>query len=385
MSVYAKKRKNGEAIYRYDFQLKGRRFLSPSGFPTRRKAEAAEAARRQRILEGKEDDAGEQLTFDEAAGLWWRDKGAQLGDAKILEGRIERLVSLIGRNTRVVDIKTRTINDAIQRRRNLLTRGKPPSPSTVNRDIIDTARPIIRYAGKIHELRLPAIAWDDLRQREPDADSSHREFTAEQIAAWAEGLGPVERFFLGLALAYGPRFGELFFPLDAAGYDADGSPQLLLGRYKGRDGWKQRRKDGSLLPLPIDEDYLTLILALAERARAAGAETIWVEERAPGSFTEISYWSMHHRLRHAAAKAGVPAGRIIHGMRHHAGTAILRATRDLMMAKRLLGHRQVSTTQRYAQVDSRDLRGGLARVSRPVLDALTHVQKKDEQKPDDTE
>ncbi len=373
MSVYPRKRQKGETEYVYDFVVQGRRFLSPAGFPTRRKAEAAEEARRQRVLEGKEDDdQRERLTLDEAAGLWWRDKGQYLGDAKILEGRIERLVALIGPRTRVVDIKFATVNEAITTRRKRLTRGKPPAPSTVNRDVIDTLRPIIKHAGKVHELRLPTIAWDDLRLAEPDKSASHREFTAAQMRAWAAPLEDVERFFLGLALTYGPRFGEMYFHLDAPSRDTHGAPQLELGRYKGRDGWKTKRKDGSLLPLPIDEDHFTAIVARAERARAAGLDTIWFKEvetreGEPPRLEEITYWAMHHRLRRAAAKAGIPSGRLIHGMRHHAGTAILRATRDIMMSKRLLGHRQVSTTERYAQIDTSDLRGGLANVPRPAL------------------
>ncbi|HRE42775.1 MAG TPA: site-specific integrase [Terricaulis sp.] len=379
MSVYPRKRKDGSTAYIYDFVLKGRRFLSPSGgFETRRKAEAAERTRRQRVIDGKEDQP-DDISLDDAAGLWWRDKGQHLGSSKELEGRVERLIALIGARKMLSEIRTATVNDAIQLRRRRTHRNRPPSNSTINRDVIDTLRPIIRYAAKIHELKLPAIAWDDLRLAQPDKSASHREFTSEQMGAWANALEqPIERFFLGLALTYGPRFGEMFFHLDAPGKDAAGAPQLELGRYKGRHGWKSKRKDGSLHPLPIDDEHLAPILALADKARAAGLDTIWFDESAPDLAgrvhrTEITYWGMHHRLRKAAEAAGVPPGRLIHGMRHHAGSAILRATRDIMMANRLLGHSDIATTQRYAQIDNRDLRGGLARVSRPVPEAISHA------------
>jgi len=54
------------------------------------------------------------------------------------------------------------------------------------------------------------------------------------------------------------------------------------------------------------------------------------------------------RLKAVALRAGVPwLG--VHALRHTAGTEIVRATGDLEIAARLLGHQQLETTRIYVQ------------------------------------
>lgn len=379
MSVYARKRKDGSTAWRYDFVVKGRRFLSPArGFETRRKAEAAEAARRARIDAGKEDEP-DDISLDEAAGLWWRDRGQRLKSAPIMAKRIERLLALIGPQRKLRDIKTRTVNDALQKRRATPVHGRAPANATINRDVIDTLRPILRYAARVYDLALPAIAWEELREDEPR--EVVREFSDAEIAAWGQALGSdVERFFLGLALTYGPRFGELFFPVEAPELDDPTRARLIIGRYKGRYGWSDKRKDGSTLAIPLDSAHAEGLAAIVAKAKAAGLETCWFAEDAKGGVTEITYWGMYARLKGAARRAGIAPGRIIHGMRHHAGSALLRATGNIIIAQRILGHRQVATTQRYAHANESDLRQGIDAVSRRVPAALLRAPKKHEEK-----
>ena len=66
-----------------------------------------------------------------------------------------------------------------------------------------------------------------------------------------------------------------------------------------------------------------MLAPFADRARELGARTIWLEEK-NGRWASISYEAMRGRLLRAALKAWIDQGRIIHGMRHHAGTAIAR-------------------------------------------------------------
>lgn len=302
------------------------------------------------------------MSLDEAAGLWWRDVAQHKDSASTDAIRIQTLFRLFGKNTAIADIRTATVNDAIQKRRAETVRGKQVSPSTVNRDIIDTLRPILRHVHALYEdqgLSLPTIQWGKMRLPEPD--EVRREFTAQQIAEWGAALGSnVERIFLGTALTYGPRFGELFFPPGALVLDDPGGPYVMLGRYKGRDGWRETRKDGSVLKVPLAIQDARVLGALASRAQAANLDTIWFDVRGD-EVSEISYWGMHSRLRTAARAAGIPPGRIIHGMRHHAGTTLLRSSGNLMLVRDALGHKDVATTQRYAHASDDDLRAALAR------------------------
>lgn len=384
MSVYPRKRKDGSVRWLYDFIIDGRRFHGATGQTTRKGAEAYEARRRREIAEGKDDR--EAVTLDVAAGRWWRDVGKHNRTADTIEKRIKTVLRLIGPETLIEDIKAATVQDAIQRRREepvinaaseagaakRKKRGeivavKKVSNSTVNRDVIDTLRPILRHAEEVYEVPLPRIAWRKLRLKEPPPVV--QEFSHTQIKAWSDQLGDTERVFLAIALTYGPRLGELFFPPSSLQLDNPSNPRLLLGRYKGRE-WRDSRKDGSLHEVPLLPHHARVLAALATRAAAAKLDVIWFDETPKGDLIEISYWGMTSRLRRAAERAGLgDVKRLLHGMRHHAGTQLLRETNNLVVAQRTLGHRQIATTTRYAHANDADVRAGLAAVSRSGPDA----------------
>lgn len=412
MSVWSKKRADGATYWVYEFQRQGRRFFSPlGGYETRRKAEAAENERKERVRSGKEDQR-DDLSLDEAAGLYWQDVGQHHKGAETTYHAIQTVLRLIGPHTNLSKVRTATVNDAVQRRRQELVvnaaakKGearaaaegrkaparktpKTLAPATVNREIVEVLRPIINHAAEMYELALPRIAWAKVKLKVEG--EVQREFSAAEIEAWVGALTRwVDQFFLGLALTYGPRFGELFCPPDAVKASAAGD-ELALGRWKGRKGvWKTTRKDGSLHRLPIEPEHARVLSYLAEKAKAAGLDTIWFDEDVGdeggrSTLTEITYWGMHRRLKLAAKRAGIEdMTRLIHGMRHHAGTTILRRTGNLVLAQRLLGHKKVTTTQRYAHVANADLRAGIEAVSRQGPEALTRALPKPEEKSEDS-
>lgn len=379
MSVYARKRKDGSVRWLYDFIIDGRRFHGATGQATRKGAEAYEARRRREIAEGKDERA--LITLDIAAGRWWRDVARHNRTAETIDKRIKTVLRLIGKDTPIEEIKSATVLDAIQKRRDENTvnasadagaakrkrRGdmvvvKKVSNSTVNRDVIDTLRPILRHAEEVYELALPRIPWRKLRLKEPPPVV--QEYSHAQIKTWSDELGDTERVFLAIALTYGPRLGELFFPPSSLQLDNPSNPRLMLGRYKGRD-WRESRKDGSLHEVPLLPHHARVLAALASRAAAAKLDVIWFDETPRGDLIEITYWGMASRLRRAAQRAGLgDVKRLLHGMRHHAGTQLLRETNNLVVAQRTLGHRQIATTTRYAHANDEDVRAGLAAVSR---------------------
>lgn len=403
MSVYRPRRPirpgepapQGEAAFRspfwhYKFDLAGVRYSGSTGQRTKRAAQQYEEGLRRKIASGeheRERRAAEEaaarvdhaaMTLQAAASRWWLDVGQHKRSSSTSWLRIACVLRLFGKETPIGDIKTATVSDAIQRRRAELVRGRPVANATVNRDVIDTLRPILSHVEALYEddgLVLPRIKWGRLRL--PERGEINREFTDEQVKAWAAALGPVERVFLGFALTYGPRFGEMFFPPSSLVADDPGGPYVLLGRYKGRDGWRDVRKDGTVHRLPLEPGDARLLAALASRAAAAGLDVIWFD-LVNGEPREISYGTLRKRLLRGAELAKIPPGRIIHGMRHHAGTSILRATGNLMLARSLLGHSDVATTQRYAHAGDADLRAGLAAVRRNSAGMIAHAPKKDE-------
>jgi hypothetical protein len=323
------------------------------------------------------------MTLSQAALLYWESKGKHLRTAPAVERKIELLLRLLGEHKRVTEISTADIDAAMQKRRNEFaenkargarraSRPKKVAPSTVNRDLIGQLRPILNHAAEMHNVTLQRINWKRLKIPETQP-RVREEFTDEEVDAWSAELGRYERMFLIIAMTYGARFGEMFFPPDAVKAPFTDKPVLEIGRYIGRSGVvRTSRKDGSLHRSPLTIEHGHALGVLAQRAAAAKLPVIWFDEMPDGKLLPITYWGMNARLIKAAARAGIEKGRIIHGMRHHAATNIARRTRSVLLAQKALGHKQASTTQRYAHVTEDDLRAGFTEVSRHSPAALEH-------------
>ena len=356
MSVY-KPRKS--RFWQFDFVLDGRRFHGSTGQATRR---AAETVERQKRLEAATGQLGAvaNLTLDEGAGRWWAEVGIHRGDAVDVERRISRLIELIGGKTKLSDINQVTVADAIATRRGqFFAKSKaadaklyPVTDSTVNRDVIETLRPIVKRARthwtpKGVQHGLPEIDWRELRLREPRALS--RIYSPTERAAWLASCQEDLQLALDMMLTYGLRYGELFFPLDAFAPDPE-EPTLTLQKGRKRD---------VVLHLPIRRDHGRELAARIARARAAGLDHAWFwqdEEQALKAYTPSQ---VEYRLTKAADAAKVTGGRRIHGARHHAGSTILKRTKNLKAVQGLLGHASITSSQRYAHVLIADLREAL--------------------------
>jgi integrase len=224
-----------------------------------------------------------------------------------------------------------------------------PANATVNRDVIGTLRPVLNRAKKHWGAKgLEEIAWDDLHLKEPGEHI--RVYSEAERSAWLAECGPTAGLALQLLLTYGMRFGELFFPLDA--FDPEG-PRLSISK---------RKRDVPLV-LPLLDSHAAEIKTRLGRARSANLPTIWfVEVVQGGGDTElepISYYGMQARLRSAAKRAGIKPGRILHGTRHHAGTSILRASKNLKVTQQALGHADIKSTMRYAHALEDDVLAAL--------------------------
>jgi integrase len=351
MSVYkpAKSR-----FWQFDFVYRGRRFHGSTGQETRRHAEAVERKFRLDAAEGRLGDAA-QLTLDQAVDKYWVEVGQRRGDAVDTWRRLERLLALIPKTMPVADITTSVVSAAVQKRRGITFKKSKakyakeyaPTNGTVNRDVIQTLRPILRRAA-IHwgAKGLPAINWAELTLPEPR--ETVRIYSREEMAAWDRECGPTAALALRLILIYGLRMGELFFKLDA--FQAEG-PRL---------SWTKGRKLDVPHTIPLLTRDAREIAARAGRARKADLEHIWFVEVVgkDGEVTlePLTYYGLQARLKNAAKRAGITGGRVIHGARHHAGTTAMRASGSMKVTQRLLGHIDPKSTQRYVHAMDEDVR-----------------------------
>lgn len=344
-------------LWQYDFQYKSQRYHGSTGQANRRAAEAVERKIRQDAAEGRLGD-GAQLTLDEACGRYWLEHAKDRGDAVDTERRIKRLLTLIPKNTRLADITTAIVSTAVQRRRGQTFKKSKKEDAkeyavtngTVNRDVIDTLRPILRRA-RIHwgAKGLPEIAWGDLKLTVPR--ESVRIYSPAEQVTWRDQCGPTAELALRLLLTYGMRFGELFFHPSA--YQGEG-PRLA---------WTKGRKGDVPHTVPLLPTDAADVAARVSRALAAGLETIWyietVDPKGRVDLEALSYTALQSRLRTAAKRAGIEPGRVIHGARHHAGTRIMRASGDMKVVQRLLGHIDPKSTHRYVHTLEADVRAAL--------------------------
>ena len=363
MSVY---KPQNSRIWQYDFVIGGKRYHGSTGVLTRRKAEEVERIKRNEAATGQLGLVA-KMTLDAAAGRYWIEKGQQRGDAADVERRIDVLLALFGKNTKLGDITQDKVASAIERRRGMtFKKGKDRvrrdgtvapakeyavTDSTVNRDVIETLRPILKRARthwtpKASAHGLPEIDWRELRLREPRGLS--RIYADDERAAWLAAMDDDVRLALDMLLTYGLRLGELMFPLSAIQPEGD-EPTLTLQKGRKRD---------VILHLPLRQDHARALAARISQAREAKLNTVWIYQ-AGKKRKAYSVGQLEYRISKAADRAGVSGERRIHGARHHAGSTILKRTRNLKAVQGLLGHATIASSQRYAHVLMSDLREAL--------------------------
>jgi len=344
-------------FWHYDFTIQGERFHGSTGQETKRSALAYERRRRSEAAEGRLGDAA-QMPLDMAADRWWIEKGSERGDAATVAKRLETLITIIGPDKKLCNIDGAVVSAAVEmRRRQTFARSDKPNakrypikPATVNRDIIETLRPILQRAKKHWGARgLPEIDWGEYRLTEPAP--VQRLYTDDQMLRWREEAHrscEAASAALGLLLRYGMRYDELFFELDW--FKPDTRELVMPGHARKRDVWNH---------IPLLEADARDLAARIGRARAAGLATAWFYEKG-GRLVALTYGGLSERLERAARKAGLTENRLIHGARHHAGTSLLRSTKgNLALVKKLLGHENIQSTMRYAHALTDDLRDAL--------------------------
>lgn len=363
MSVYKPQK---SPYFQYDFQIKGRRFHGSTGVETRRAAEEVERRIRRQAALGELDDAS-QMTIDQAADRWWDEHGATLKGGDRLEARIERVVKLIGPATPLREITTKVVARAIEKRRGqtrVHTRAEGareylPTDSTVNRDMIDTLRPILNRARRTWEARLPEIDWAALRKAEPKPKPT--EFAGDDYERMLAKVLPHWHPMIDFSKRYGVRLAELFF-----GFDDLDVTKLDNARVKLRD-----RKGGDQHVIPLLPEDAAAMAARLGRARAAGLKTVWFREKklpGPGGkviLKPLTYGGLEIAVRRAMTRSGLRASKGmkgIHATRHHAAMATLRKTKNIRVAQLLLGHADIKSTMVYAHAIEDDVRQALADV-----------------------
>jgi hypothetical protein len=333
MSVY----KRGD-VWHYDITVDGNRYRASTEQTSRAAAIKVEARERERAKLGAPHR--DIPTLRQAADQWFKARAADRRSGLTTAHRIKIALRHIDGSRPVSEIGTADIEAAVQSRRMDETHnGRPPTNSTVNRDIIDsTLRPILNYCADALEHPIRRISWKAVRLPEPRGRT--RTFTVAEMRAWRAALPAWHRPVFDFMALYGARLREAFFAPGALDVDA-GEVRII-----------DRKNDADLI-IPLLPEDIADLAARASRAKAAGLGVIWYRDLG-GRLVQIHWRAFQSASRAALAVAGITDARPAHDLRHHAATAVRRSG-DITLAQMLLGHDDIKSTNRYAHANKADL------------------------------
>jgi site-specific recombinase XerD len=157
---------------------------------------------------------------------------------------------------------------------------------------------------------------------------------------------------------------------------------LSLGALAGEAGARRmevKGKGGKVRPVPVDpaldrvlEEYLS------ERKRRFPKEDLdhpstplFVDVRDRRMTVDQIRYLIEKLYVRAGIRAQVPAGALVHALRHTFATAALEAGADVVELQELLGHASLETTRRYLSATAQGLRHVIA--AHPSQAALRQV------------
>lgn len=344
MSVYKTPK---SPYWQYDFQRKGRRFHGSTGCTRKIDAERHEAELKRRAVLGQETKPG--ITVDEACGTWWAAVGAEEKNHATTRYQLNNLIVGLGANVLLADISHPALDLYVAKRRAKVAN------ASVNRET-EIARRVWRYA-RDHEFDVPDIDWGKLMLKE--AQERVRELTAGEEKALFEQLPPDLAALVEFALLSGQRRSAVVTMLWK---DVDLQGMRATVRTKGGG----KRKGPKLHTFPLTPRMAAII---ANRPKVcAQVFTYECERPSPprqdrprrlkGERYPFSAQGWMRKWRKALTDADIEDFRF-HDIRHTAGTRVLRATGNLKVVQKLLGHVDVKTTARYAHAMEDDVRDAL--------------------------
>ncbi|WP_246259218.1 tyrosine-type recombinase/integrase [Chelativorans oligotrophicus] len=353
MSVY---KRPGSEFYSYDFRCRGHRFSGSTSCTTKREAEAYEKDLKRQVR-AQTADMSAPMTFITASTLWWEQKGQFRGDSVDQERYLAWLQDFIGRKTLIADISDSEIARAVAKRR-----GEPvefrnkngkltkpphlPSNATVNRAVCEPMRAILNRARKIWKQKVQDIEWKDhfleesqerVREATPGEEST-------ALAKMRDDYEPALRF----AFLSGCRRAEIV------------GLQWSKVNFFSREFTVTGKGDRSRT-LPMTEPIFALLWELKDHHPEYVFTYICRRPRkgqVKGKRYPITIEGFKTAWRRGRKRAGLVDFKF-HDTRHTAATRLMRATGNLKLAQKLLGHTEIATTSRYAHVTKDDLRAGM--------------------------
>jgi len=368
MSLYRHKRSR---FWQFDFEICGQRFFGSTELTDKRDATTFEKKQKteaRRLVESIPRTDSTPLSIDRAAARWWDEHGRNLNDPD-LKARLDWLVAAIGPRTPLHAITNDTVSKLVQaRKRDVRRAGRDEhgkqlyrqiTARTVNKTTVSLLRRVLRRAKENWNAALPIEpVWKKHLLKE--TRRAVRELTpAEDLtldAVECAEFANLRRF----AEITGLRRRNLLLTWSQVDFDAGviriiskgGVPRTLpLSRDAYAILWVQRGHHA--------EWVFTFIAQRSRKCPKTGRRFF------KGIRYPITYYGIGSNHR-KWAKAGVDAR--IHDLRHTTGMRTLRATGNLRVVQKILGHTDIAITAKFytdATVD--DMRSAMETTASSTL------------------
>jgi integrase len=330
----------GSKVWSYDIRIRGTRFCGSTGETDRRYAERW-------LIEFKKQKAQEiaglaglaPMTFAVASSRWWDERGQYRKNDRATVRELAWLQTHIGMN-----VMLRAIDNNAVSRLVALRRADGASPATVNRSVVEPLRAIINRA-KVWDQSVARIEWNEHLLKEPQ--ERVREMTpAEEATLFAtlrSDLHPIANFLVLTGL----RRAEAC-ALKWADVDLVGARMIVRGKGGFVDRLPLSNAAVELLRGELGNHH-TLVFTFVNRNRSSNE----CGSRSPitPSFLGLEFWKVRNTI-------GLHDLRL-HDLRHTAATRMIRSTGNLAVVQKMLRHKRINTTMRYAHVTEDDLRDAL--------------------------
>ncbi|MBB3995918.1 integrase [Sulfitobacter undariae] len=324
-------------VYQYDIVVRGSRLRGSCGTEDYEEAKAVEA--RVRADANRHVARGSNYTLSEALGTYIKDRIFGTASEGTTKSQARVLLSYIDGGKRLSELTNADLMRYVAKHRATCAN------STVNRHLQMLGR-AIRHMGKVYKTPLPELDYKGAETKE--ARERVRELTPGEQQAIFSSLPQEYHAFVAFALMTGARISTITGLLWR---DVDMVNREMTFRLKGDD----------IMIFPINDELAALLSALPRSNVLAHRKLVFTRvdghslERIPivasgGVFGTV--------FRKALDDAGVDNFRF-HDLRHTFATRMLRRTQNISLVSKMLGHKDIATTMRYAHVLTSDMRNAL--------------------------
>lgn len=331
-------RPKNSRFWHYDFQIGGRRFHGSTGTESFEEAKAIEA--QARVQARAAPDRRGIYTLDQALGTYWADISQHQSSSATTLSQGKGILSVLDGKTTLDALTMADVMRLVSTRRARVANG------TVNRELQLLGR-AIRHMAKFHAAKVADL---DLRAAEVKEPKERiRELSPDEQARLFKHLRADLHPLVQFALMTGAReeticdltWAQVDLPNARIRFDMKGD-EVMFFPVNG-----ELRAFLSTLPRSPLPDHRPYVITYVDQQTKQRKRIL-----TGGGGLKAAF----HK---ATIDADIPDFRF-HDPRHTFGTRMLRKTQNLKLVSRLMGHKTIETTMRYAHVMMDDLAGAMA-------------------------